>query len=323
MKWYPLTFKPIYKEKIWGGANLNRLKSIEPPIDKLGESWELCDVDKDISIVQNGGFQGKSLQWLLQNEGEDLMGATVYKQFGNQFPLLIKYIDAAEDLSIQLHPDNATARANHASFGKTEVWYIMETQDGAQLTLGFKEDVDKNAFAEAIQNKTLTTLLNTQEVKPGEGFFIKPGFVHAIGAGITLAEIQQSSDVTYRVYDYDRKDDQGITRDLHVEEFIAIADYSKAQDYKLNYSAERKGCQELIKTDYFDTHVLQFDKQFDIPLSTGKSFTILMNVGESCSLVHEDKTYEFNRAQTYLIPSALKSLEVTCLKKGKLLLVHL
>ncbi|WP_194850871.1 type I phosphomannose isomerase catalytic subunit [Nonlabens antarcticus] len=323
MNWYPLTFQPIYKEKIWGGSKLNSLKKVHPFIPKLGESWEISDVGNDISIVDSGSFKGRSLKWLLENHGEEVMGKRIFEQFGTQFPLLIKYIDAAQDLSIQLHPDDAMARDKHNSSGKTEMWYVMDAVEGATLTLGFKENCKESAFAKAIHNNNLPALLNSQKVKEGDAFLIKPGFIHAIGSGIMLAEIQQSSDVTYRVYDYDRRDDKGKPRDLHIEQSIAAADYSKAENYKLAYNFQEQGVQELGRSDYFLADILQFEGQEPIDLHPRDSFTILMNVGDDCELEQDGMIYKFSNSQTYLIPSVLTNLSARCSGNGKLLVVHL
>jgi mannose-6-phosphate isomerase len=323
MNWYPLTFQPIYKDKIWGGYKLNKLKNIQPPITKLGESWEISDVGEDVSIVNDGIFKGKSLKWLLENYGEKVMGKRVYSRFGNQFPILIKYINAADDLSIQLHPDDTVAQEKHHSFGKTEMWYVIDASDEARLTLGFKEVSNESAFAKAIQNNTVPALLNAKSIVEGESFLIKPGFIHAIGAGITLAEIQQSSDLTYRVYDYNRKDDKGESRELHIKESIAAADYSKAGNYQLTYDQKKYGRQELTKTTYFETDILQFQGKCDIELFPNESLTILMNVGDDCHLLQDGTFYSFLNSQTYLIPAALNKVAVHCAGSGKLLVVHL
>ncbi|BAO55495.1 type I phosphomannose isomerase catalytic subunit [Nonlabens marinus] len=323
MNWYPLTFQPFYKEKIWGGTQLNSLKQIHPPLSNIGESWEISDVGDDISKVLQGPLENKSLRWILENYGEEVMGTRVSQRFGTQFPILIKYINTAQDLSIQLHPDDKMAMAKHNSFGKTEMWYVMNSNPEAGLTLGFKEATDEFAFAKAIQNNSLPALLNFQEAQRGDSFLIKPGFVHAIGAGITLAEIQQSSDLTYRVHDYNRLDDAGNPRELHVEEAIAAADYSQATDHQIHYDRELSGRQNLAETDYFETDILQFSGTTDVKLVPEESFTILMNVGDSCKIKHEGTSYSFKHAQTYLIPAAIKELDVTCDGSGKLLLVHL
>ncbi len=323
MNWYPLTFEPLYKEKIWGGTQLNKLKQIQPPLPKLGESWEISDVGDDVSIVLKGALANKSLRWILEKYSEQVMGKRVSQRFGTQFPILIKYINAAQDLSIQLHPDDMIAKAKHDSFGKTEMWYVMDSDPGAGLTLGFKETTNEVAFAKAIQNNHLPALLNFQTTEKGDSFLIKPGFVHAIGAGITLAEIQQSSDLTYRVHDYNRLDDAGNPRELHVEEAIAAADYSMAEGHQIQYDRDLLGRQKLAETNYFETDILQFTGTHAIQLCPDESFTIVMNVGESCNLSHKGESYSFNNAQTYLIPAAIKELDVTCDGNGKLLLVHL
>ncbi|SCX86926.1 mannose-6-phosphate isomerase, type 1 [Nonlabens sp. Hel1_33_55] len=323
MKWYPIIFKPIYKEKIWGGSKLNDLKSLDSPISKLGESWEISDVGDTISVVSNGELAGISLNELLEKHSLEVLGKRVKDRFGKRFPLLIKYIDTARDLSVQLHPDDETAQKKHGSFGKTEMWYVMDAQEDARLTLGFEEASSKSAFAKAISSNNVPALLNYENVKPGESFLIQPGFIHAIGAGVTLAEIQQSSDITYRIYDYERTDDDGNQRELHIEDSIAMADYSKAESYRLNYDHDTLGVQELAKTSYFETFVLQFTGRFNLELKSGSSFTILMNVGEACELIHDGQSYGFGYAQTYLIPAALKDLQANCLGQGKLLTVSI
>ncbi len=323
MKSYPLTFDPIYKEKIWGGEQLNSLKNINPPIKKLGESWELSDVYTDISIISNGRWKGKSLKWLLESHGSAVMGPQVFKHHGTSFPILIKFIDAAQDLSIQLHPDDHLASTMHNSPGKTEMWYIMDASPDSQLVLGFKEDCDEHAFAEAIQNNNLTALLNYKKVKKGDSFFISPGFVHAIGAGITLAEIQQSSDITYRVYDYDRRDDQGESRELHIQESIAAADYSAAKNYQLTHDRTVTGLQELKRSRYFNTDLLQFTERTPVGLKPGQSFTILLNVGAHSTLHYEDEEFYIKHAQTYLIPADINHLECSTKGSGKLLVVSM
>ncbi len=321
MQWYPLTFAPIFKEKIWGGNNLNVLKETNLSIPNLGESWEISGVSHDVSIVNNGPLKGTPLDQLLQNHGVAIVGKRIYERFGNQFPILIKYIDAAQDLSIQLHPDDLLAQEKHNSLGKTEMWYVMQTTGSARLILGFKEDCDKHAFAKAIQNNSVTDLLNICSVSPGESFFIPPGFVHAIGAGVTLAEIQQTSDVTYRVHDYDRRDDAGNTRELHVKDSIAAADYRRARDYELSYNKQATGRQSLKKTPHFNTDILQFEGRYTVDLASGESFTILMNVGANCNLHCDGKSYDFKQAQTYLIPAAIEMIECTVKGQGKLLMV--
>jgi mannose-6-phosphate isomerase len=195
---YPLKFQPILKEKIWGGEKLKTQFNKASNSKQLGESWEVSTVPNDVSIVSNGRLKGESLESLLTIYTRFLVGDKNYERFGEKFPLLIKFIDAKEDLSIQLHPDDELAKKRHNSFGKTEMWYVMQADNDANLIVGFNQDVDKKRYLKHLKNKTLTKILNFDKVKEGDTYFIEAGRVHAIGAGVLLAEIQQTSDVTYR-----------------------------------------------------------------------------------------------------------------------------
>ena len=237
MNLYPLTFTPIFKERIWGGEKLE--KELHKPIHQplIGESWEVSTVKGDISVIDNGALKGTSLQTLIEQAPEALLGRAVYKRFGTDFPLLIKFIDAAQDLSIQVHPDDALAKARHNSFGKTEMWYIMEADPNASIIIGFNRNVSKEEYQSHLENKTLSQLLNYEKVSHGDMFFIPAGKIHAIGAGVLLAEIQQTSDITYRVYDFDRKDKHGNYRELHTELALDAIDFEQKDDFRKSYSS--------------------------------------------------------------------------------------
>lgn len=306
MKLYPLKFHPILKDKLWGGDQLNELKNIQSPIPKLGESWEVSAIPNDVSVVCEGPLKGTSLTDLITTYGEQLLGSKVTEVFGKKFPLLIKYINAAQDLSIQVHPDDRMALRRHNSFGKTEMWYIMDAEPEARLILGFKEQSDKDAFAKAIKENTVESLLNEEVVKPGNAYFIKPGLVHAIGAGITLAEIQQSSDITYRVYDFDRRDDNGNLRELHIDESLEASDYTQVKDHKIKYDPEAKKSQNLAKTQYFVTNYNHFNDCINLEVANKFSFKVLMNVGDTdVTLIYNGENYPFAKGQTYLIPACI------------------
>ena len=204
MQLYPLKFEPILKERLWGGTKLKDVLGKPSENDITGESWELSGVKDDISIVSNGSFSGTSLQELINQKPEELLGKDVFQRFGKEFPILIKFIDAKQDLSIQLHPNDALAKERHNSFGKTEMWYVMDADKGANLIVGFNKNVTKEEYSKSLEKDTLLDLLNYEPVKEGDTFFINTGKIHAIGAGVLLAEIQQTSDVTYRVFE-DRK----------------------------------------------------------------------------------------------------------------------
>ena len=222
---YPLTFYPILKERIWGGTKLKTYLNKPISSEITGESWELSTVPSDVSVVKNGLFKGKNLNELIDLYPEEMLGKSVFARFGKQFPLLFKYLDAREDLSIQLHPNDELAKARHNSFGKTEMWYVMQADENARLIVGFKEDSSREEYLHHIENKKLISLLNEVPVKKGDVFFLETGTIHAIGAGIVIAEIQQTSDVTYRIYDWDRVDANGNERELHTEFALDAINY--------------------------------------------------------------------------------------------------
>ncbi|MGJ8685286.1 MAG: type I phosphomannose isomerase catalytic subunit [Nonlabens sp.] len=323
MQLYPLSFKPILKDKLWGGEELNKLKNVTPAVPQLGESWEISVVENDISVVENGPYSGQDLNQLIHLFPKELLGNKVIENFGEQFPLLIKYINAAKDLSIQVHPDDSVALKKHNSFGKTEMWYIMDAVPDSRLILGFKNDCTQDAFAEAISQNTVLDLLNEIQVKTGDAFFIKPGLIHAIGAGITLAEIQQSSDITYRVYDFDRKDDQGNTRELHIKDSIEVSNYKESLDHVIPYNPEKVGQQNLASNQYFTTDYLHFTGCNRLAVSEHDSFMVLMNVGESCEVICNGIHHQLDGAQTILIPAAVPYVLIKASKEAKLLSVHL
>ena len=243
---YPIKFEPILKEKIWGGKKLSKILHKKSDKNNIGESWEISNVGNDISIVSNGILKGKTLQELIMTYKGELVGEKVYQQFGDKFPLLIKYIDAKEPLSIQLHPNDELAKQRHNSFGKTEMWYVMQADKNASLIVGFKKEVSKEEYIKHLKNKTLTDILNFEKVVNGDVYFIPTGRVHAIGAGVLLAEIQQTSDITYRIYDWDRQDDLGNYRDLHTENALNALDFSIKKKYNTVYSKQMNIVSNII-----------------------------------------------------------------------------
>ncbi|GHT49808.1 mannose-6-phosphate isomerase [Bacteroidia bacterium] len=251
---YPLKFEPILKPLIWGGNRIATFKSNEQlPItnypDGIGESWEISGVAGDVSVVSNGSLKGKSLTDLLESDGEKLLGKAAYKQFGNTFPLLIKFIDARTPLSIQVHPDDELARKRHNSFGKTEMWYVVEADKGASLYSGFSKPMNADKYVKSLENDTFMDYLQKYEVQPGDVFFLPAGRVHAIGAGCFIAEIQQTSNITYRIYDYNRTDASGNPRELHTE---------LAKD-AINYRLSSPQKDTLpITCPYFTTEIIDF-----------------------------------------------------------------
>lgn len=305
MEYYPLTFEPIIKERIWGGHKLSALFG-KPAIDvPAGESWELSGVSGDISVVRNGGLAGRGLTDLIKEDSEGMLGKKVVDRFGSQFPILIKFIDARTDLSIQVHPDDELAEIRHGSKGKTEMWYIMDADPGARLVLGFKEAIDKSIYSHHLENKTLFEILHEQPVHPGEVYFIEAGTVHAIGGGIVLAEIQQTSDVTYRVYDFDRVGADGQARELHTELALDAMDLAPAKNARKDYSRDPNTSNTVVHSPYFITSYLPVSGKTELDLSNRQAFTILMCVKGKLSVSAGAGTLELNQGMTALLPAAL------------------
>ncbi len=321
---YPIKFEPILKETIWGGEKLTKLLKKDSDKIDIGESWEISDVSNSISIVSNGVLKGKTLNELIVNYKGGLVGNKVYKQFGDQFPLLIKYIDAKEPLSIQLHPNDELAKKRHDSFGKTEMWYVMQADKGGNLIVGFKKEVSKEEYLIHLKNKTLKDILHVDEVSEGDIFFIPTGRVHAIGAGVLLAEIQQTSDVTYRIYDWDRKDDQGNYRELHTEEAVDAIDFSVKKNYKTPYSKVLNKIVNTVDCKYFTTNIISLSDRLSMDNSDKDSFVIYMCVGgEGVQLKGSGFSENLNYGETVLVPAGLNRFEIESNGYSELLEIYI
>jgi len=325
-KLYPLKFNPILKPKIWGGTKLNKvLNKNLGKADDIGESWELSGVDGDVSVVSNGFLQGNTLNELLEIYMSELVGDKVFEKFGAEFPLLIKFIDANDDLSIQVHPNDELAHKRHDSFGKTEMWYVLQADKGSFLISGFKKDTSKDEYLKALKEKKVDQLLQKHEVTPGDVFFIPAGRVHAIGKGILLAEIQQTSDVTYRIYDYDRRDAQGNTRELHTDLALDAIDFSGGDQYKTEYEAHVNEVTQIVESPYFVTSLIDLtDGVLHKDFYHLDSFIILICVeGQGEINYYNDQKVTISMGETVLIPADLKAFSIHTGGKCKLLEVHL
>ena len=310
MNLYPLKFEPILKERLWGGTKLKEVLGKPIENDITGESWELSGVKGDISVVANGPLAGTSLQEIIDQMPEELLGKGVVERFGKDFPILIKFIDAKQDLSIQLHPNDALAKERHNSFGKTEMWYVMDADPGANLIVGFNRNVTKEEYSESLENDTLLDLLNYEEVKEGDTFFINTGKIHAIGAGVLLAEIQQTSDITYRVFDFNRKDKNGKLRELHTDLALDAMDYKKKDDFKVDYKRDLDTVNTMVDCPYFKTDFLNLNQNLDLEISKRSSFTILMCVGGSAEIKSDTRSVGIRKGETVLIPANSKSISI-------------
>lgn len=317
---YPLKFQPILKDKIWGGQKLKTLLNKPSSLPNVGESWEISDVEGATSIVSAGNLAGKSLHDLLMIYKSDLVGEKNFKQFGDKFPLLIKFIDAKEDLSIQLHPNDKLAKERHNSFGKTEMWYVMQADHDSNLIVGFNQDMTAAKYLKHLEAKTLTEILNFDKVKTGDTYFIEVGRIHAIGAGVLLAEIQQTSDVTYRVYDWDRVDDQGNERDLHNDLAIDAFNFNMPDNFRVSYEKVTNTCNEMVSCSYFTTNYLKVTQQIK-KKNTYDSFIIYMCVEGKANIVVDESVVSIKKGETILIPAAIKDFEITS-KNAKLLEVY-
>ena len=317
---HPLKFQPILKDKIWGGQKLNKHFNKASDSKILGESWEISTVPEDVSIVSNGELKGESLQQIVEDYQSELLGEKNYKRFGNEFPLLIKFIDAKEDLSIQLHPNDELAKERHNSFGKTEMWYVMQADKDANLIVGFNQPMDKETYLKHLENKTLTEILNFDKVKEGDTYFIESGRVHAIGAGVLLAEIQQTSDVTYRVYDWDRVDADGNERDLHNDIAIDAFDFNMKDDFRVKYSTKKNNSNTTVSCPYFTTNFIELDSEVK-KQNTHDSFIIYMCVDGDVEISTKDSTDVISKGETLLIPAQIKNYTLKT-NYGKLLEVY-
>ncbi|TCN56433.1 class I mannose-6-phosphate isomerase [Flavobacterium circumlabens] len=308
-KTYPLQFDPILKERIWGGEKLKTILN-KPIVSKItGESWELSTVEGDVSVVADGSLKGKSLMDLIDEMPEEILGTKVYQRFGKQFPLLFKYLDAREDLSIQVHPNDKLAKERHNSFGKTEMWYVTQADADARIIVGFKEDSSKEEYLKHLNDKTLVSILDDVKAKPGDVFFLETGTVHAIGAGLVVAEIQQTSDITYRLYDFDRKDAQGNTRELHVDLALDAINYNKVETQK-KYETKTNVSNTIVDCPYFTTNFIPLEDKVTVS-KTGETFTVYMCIEGSFEIEYDGFKQSYKKGDTVLVPAEINTFFVS------------
>lgn len=309
---YPLKFKPILKEKIWGGNKLHTLLN-KPgnPDQKIGESWEISGVNGDVSVVANGFLQDNSLEELIEIYMGDLIGDKIYEQFGMEFPILIKFIDANDYLSIQVHPDDDMAKERHESYGKTEMWYIVNAEKNAELIAGFNQEMDKTKYLQHFGSGTLRDVLNFEKVDKGDVFFMPAGRVHATGPGILFAEIQQTSDITYRIYDWDRVGEDGKPREMHTELAVDAIDYTYHKELKTPYKPEQNQSSEIVKCNYFTTNVIELNQKINKDYNWLDSFVIYMGIeGDTKITYNNEEQIILQKGESILIPAVLTELSI-------------
>lgn len=310
MSLYPLKFEPIFKERIWGGNKLEtRFGKNLGGKTNIGESWELSAVDENISVVANGSLAGNNLQELIEIYMDELVGEKIYEQFGTEFPLLIKLIDANSDLSIQVHPNDKQAKERHHAFGKTEMWIALDDADCPKLITGFNQDTNQETFLKKLSEGTVTGLFNYEAVKKGDAFFVPAGRVHAICSGNLIVEIQQTSDITYRIYDYDRKDKEGNGRELHLDLALDVMDYTRVKSPKVNYSPVTNQAVELVSCNYFTTNLIDCTATVERDYYAFDSFVVLICTEGTCLLKPNNaESIEMKMGETVLLPASLNNV---------------
>lgn len=322
-KLYPLKFTPLFKHKIWGGEKLKNILNKDEEGKDVGESWEISGVQDNISTVCNGFLEGNDLQELIEVYMGDLVGDKVYEKFGVEFPLLIKFIDANDVLSVQVHPDDEMAKERHHSYGKTEMWYVMEAEKDAELIVGFNRPVSKEEYMQKVQEGTLEEVLNKEKVQPGDCVFMPAGRVHAIGAGVLVAEIQQTSDITYRIFDWNRLDAQGKGRELHTDLAVDAIDFSFYKDYMTRYKALENEVVSLVQCPYFTTNLIELTKEKTQNLHQLDSFVIYMCVEGDLVLKTMEDELIMKKGETILIPAIIDEVQLIPQKTTKLLEIYI
>lgn len=308
MKLYPIQFKPILKERIWGGTKLHELFNKESKSAFIGESWELSNVPNDVSVVKNGFLKGKDLNEILALYPEAILGQDVIASYGLDFPLLFKFLDAKEDLSIQVHPNDALAKERHDSFGKTEMWYVIQADEAARLIVGFQKDSSKEEYIANLEQNSLLNILEEFPVQKGDVFFLETGTVHAIGAGTMIAEIQQTSDITYRLYDWDRVDANGIGRELHTDLALEAINF-KATPSKIKYTTSINQSVNVVSCPYFTTSILTVETSC-IWRKKKDAFTVFMCVEGKVEIDCNSEKTLITRGETILLPAEIEQIDL-------------
>ena len=321
---YPLKFKPIYKDKIWGGQKIKTILGHDTgKIPNCGEAWLISGVEGSQTVVANGYLEGNDLSELIEVYMDELMGNKVYDRFGDEFPILIKVLDTNDWLSVQVHPDDEMAMERHNSLGKTEMWYIMEADQDAELICGFNQKMNKEKYVNALLDKKIPEIMNREKVKKGDVFFIPAGRVHALGPGLLLAEIQETSDVTYRIYDWDRIDAAGEFRELHTDLALDAIDFEQQADYRTHYKEKDNETIELVSCEHFTTNTLHLKKPIEKDYEELDSFVIYTCTVGSFRLESGDDSVEVMAGEAVLLPATTGKVNIFPHKEARLLEVYM
>ena len=322
---YPLKFNPIFKSMIWGGDKLRQYKAIDTDQKNIGESWELSGVPGNESVVLNGEFAGRTITELIKEYGPELLGRHVYETYGENFPLLIKFIDARDDLSIQVHPDDAMAQSVHGQpFGKTEMWYVVSADKDAHLMSGLSAEITPEEYVSIVENNTITDVLWDYKVTAGDVFFLPAGRIHSIGKGCFIAEIQQTSDLTYRIYDFGRLGLDGKPRELHTELAKEAIDYSVLDDYRTMYDGTLNEVTPLVKCEYFQTNLLDLTDKVSMEVKSKDSFMIVICLEGNGELMDSvGNVVSLKPGEIVLVPAIVDNVHFYPQREMKLLLTHI
>lgn len=309
---YPLLFEPNLHEVVWGGNRLKSFKGLAPSAAPIGESWEVSAVPSSASIVSNGHWAGRNLISVIDERPVEILGECVARRYSNSLPLLVKFIDADKDLSIQVHPDDAMAQREHGKMGKSEMWYIIDAKPGSYLYAGFKERISPYEYKKRVEDGTVTEVLAKHEVKPGDVFYLPAGRVHAICGGILLAEVQQSSDVTYRIFDYNRPGMDGKMRELHTDLAAQALDFHVEDEYRTQYASVSNRANPVIDSPFFNVRVTEMEGPFHRNLIKYDSFIICMCIAGDCKIRVRSTGEEIvlKEGWSTLIPASIADYDV-------------
>jgi mannose-6-phosphate isomerase len=321
---YPLKFEPLLKDKVWGGFVLERHFNKKPDgLPNIGESWELSSVDDNLSVVSNGFLAGNNIEELIEVYMGDITGDAIFEKFGNTFPLLIKFIEAGEDLSIQVHPGDVMAKEKHNDYGKTEMWYILESEKDSKIYTGFKRGVTREMYEESIREGTLPELLFIETASPGDTFFTPAGRIHAIGRGVVLVEIQQTSDLTYRISDWNRKSNGSVKRELHLDLALEAMDFNAVGENKINIEPVLNKTEKLVSCDFFTTNILHFSSAIKKEYHLLDSFVVYICTEGEFHIKWDGNSEKVSKGETVLLPAMVKEVILEPSGEAKVLEVYI
>jgi mannose-6-phosphate isomerase len=321
---YPLKFETVLKEKVWGGnALVSRYNKKPANATNIGESWEISAITDNQSVISNGFLAGNNIEEIIEVYMGDITGDSIYEKFGNEFPLLIKFIEAREDLSIQVHPGNDLARKRHNAYGKTEMWYILESENGTKIYTGFKDGVTKEEYTGALNSGKLADILNIEDVEPGDTFFTPSGRIHAIGAGTVLVEIQQTSDITYRIFDWNRKGSGKEKRELHTELALDAIDFTSTGKSKIRKDPELNKSVNLVSCEFFNTDIIRFNSTINKEFYLNDSFVVYICIEGEFLIRWDESSEKVIKGETVLLPAMIKEIKLEPLGEATLLEIYI